>query len=51
MSEANGNKWKKRFHLVTGCSEVESAEDDFPSKIYCVPEFRVADTKSDHVLP
>ena len=36
---------------VTGSSEVESAEDDLPSKIHGVPEFRVAEAKSDHVLP
>jgi hypothetical protein len=54
MSEVNGNKWveKKRFpHLVTGNSEVESAEDDFPSKIHGVPEFRIVEAKSNHVLP
>ena len=47
MSES----WKKSSHLVTGSSEIESAENDLPSKIHGVPEFRVVKAKSNHVLP
>jgi len=46
-----GEKWVVKEGLVTGSSEVESAENDLPSKIYGVPEFRVAKAKSNHVLP
>jgi hypothetical protein len=53
ISEANGNNWMKKKvpPLVAGSSEIESAEDDFPSKIHGVPEFRVVESKSNHILP
>ena len=36
---------------MTGSGEVESTEYDLPRKIHGVPELRVAESKSNHVLP
>ena len=37
--------------LMAGGSEVKGAEDDLPCKVDCVPQLRVAEAKSDQVLP
>lgn len=44
MPKRSGWGVEAKRDLVAGSSEVESAEDDLPSEIHGIPEFRVVET-------